>query len=215
MSAGHDHDDPGAHAPIENETAEPDYFDVLQQSIRELLIEKGLIGAGEVRAMVEVLDAHGPMRGAALIAHAWSDPAFMRRLLADGTAAIIEFGIDDYDGTRLIALEQTPQVHNLVVCTLCSCYPRPVLGLPPDWYKSRPYRARAVREPRALLREFGTDVPADVTIRVHDSNANMRYLVVPMRPPGTEDWSEQELSTLVTRDSMIGVVAATTPGPRP
>jgi nitrile hydratase alpha subunit len=206
-----DHDDAEAHAPVENEAAEPDYFDVLQQSIRELLVEKGLIGAGEVRAAVEVLDAHGPMLGAALVARAWSDPEFHRRLLSDGTAAITEFGIDDYDGTRLIALEQTPQVHNLVVCTLCSCYPRPVLGLPPDWYKSRPYRARAVREPRALLREFGTEVPDDVSIRVHDSNANMRYLVVPMRPAGTEDWSEDRLSTLVTRDSMIGVTVAKAP----
>jgi nitrile hydratase alpha subunit len=206
----HLHDDP--HAPIEETPeGEPDYFDVLQMSIREILVEKGLIGADEVRAMIEVLDAHEPALGSALVAHAWSDPDFKERLLADGTAAIKEFGIVDYDGTHLIVLEQTADTHNLVVCTLCSCYPRPVLGLPPDWYKSRPYRARAVREPRALLAEFGTHVPDDVTIRVHDSNANMRYLVLPMRPEGTEGWSEERLAELVTRDAMIGVTTARTP----
>ncbi|WP_156934749.1 nitrile hydratase subunit alpha [Pseudonocardia spinosispora] len=208
MSA-HLHDDP--HAPIEENPEEPDYFDVLQTAIRELLVEKGLIGAGEVRAMIETLDAHAPALGSALVARAWSDPDFKERLLADGTAAIEEFGIDNYDGTELIVLEQTPDTHNLVVCTLCSCYPRPVLGLPPDWYKSRPYRTRAVREPRALLAEFGTTVPEDVTIRVHDSNANMRYLVLPMRPPGTEDWTEEQLAELATRDTMIGVTTARTP----
>ncbi|MGW5496662.1 nitrile hydratase subunit alpha [Streptomyces olivaceoviridis] len=210
----HTHGGPGAadpHAPIENTAGEPDYFDILQQAIRELLVEKGLISADEVRAMVETLDAHRPALGSALVARAWTDPAFKERLLADGTAAIEEFGIDNYDGTRLIVLEQTPDVHNLVVCTLCSCYPRPVLGLPPDWYKSRPYRARAVREPRALLREFGTEVPDGVTIRVHDSNANMRYLVLPMRPAGTEGMSEEELASLVTRDTMIGVTTPRLP----
>ncbi|MFQ6146794.1 nitrile hydratase subunit alpha [Streptomyces seoulensis] len=199
------------HAPIENTAEEPDYFDVLQQAIRELLVEKGLIEADEVRAMIETLDAHKPALGSELVARAWTDEAFKERLLADGTAAVEEFGIDNYDGTKLIVLEQTPQVHNLVVCTLCSCYPRPVLGLPPDWYKSRPYRARAVREPRALLKEFGTDVPEDVTIRVHDSNANMRYLVLPMRPAGTEGMTEGELAGLVTRDTMIGVTTPRLP----
>ncbi|WP_331728297.1 nitrile hydratase subunit alpha [Streptomyces sp. NBC_01176] len=210
----HTHGGTGAtdpHAPIENTTEEPDYFDVLQQAIRELLVDKGLISADEVRAMVETLDAHRPALGSALVARAWTDPDFRQRLLTDGTAAIEEFGIDNYDGTKLIVLEQTPDVHNLVVCTLCSCYPRPVLGLPPDWYKSRPYRARAVREPRALLAEFGTDVPQEVTIRVHDSNANMRYLVLPMRPAGTEDMSERELAALVTRDTMIGVTTPRLP----
>ncbi|MCI2423386.1 nitrile hydratase subunit alpha [Saccharopolyspora sp. K220] len=207
--ATHPHDDP--HAPIEQAPGEPDYFDVLQLAIREILVEKGLIGADEVRAMIETLDAHEPALGSALVARAWTDPAFKERLLADGTAAIEEFGIDNYDGTQLIVLEQTGDTHNLVVCTLCSCYPRPVLGLPPDWYKSRPYRARAVREPRALLAEFGTRVPDDVTIRVHDSNANMRYLVLPMRPEGTESWSEEQLAELVTRDAMIGVTTARKP----
>ena len=169
------------------------------------------INAGEVRAMLELVDAAEPSRGAALIARAWTDPAFKQRLLANGSAAIEEFGIDNYDGTQLIVIEQTPEVHNLVVCTLCSCYPRPVLGLPPDWYKSRPYRARAVRDPRGLLREFGTDVPPEVAIRVHDSNANMRYLIMPMRPAGSESMSEAELATLITRDTMIGVTTAKLP----
>jgi nitrile hydratase len=139
------------------------------------------------------------------------NPAFKARLLDDATAVVEESGIDNYDGTRFIVLEQTPQVHNLVVCTLCSCYPRPLLGLPPDWYKSRPYRSRAVREPRAVLAEFGTRVPDDVLVRVHDSNANMRYLVMPMRPDGTGGWPEHWLAELVTRDSMIGVTAARSP----
>jgi nitrile hydratase len=203
----HDHADP--HAPVEVDLSDgPDYFDVMVHALQELLVDKGLIGAGEVRARLEVLDAVQPGRGAALIARAWTDPAFKQRLLADGTAAVEEFGIDNYDGTRLIVIEQTPDVHNLVVCTLCSCYPRPVLGLPPDWYKSRPYRARAVRDPRGLLREFGTEVPPEVTIRVHDSNANMRYLIMPMRPAGSESMTEAELAALITRDSMIGVTTA-------
>lgn len=200
-----------AHAAIETDEGGPDYFEVLVESLRVLLVSKGLIGAGEVRAMVETLDAHGPTIGAALVARAWADPAFKARLLDDATAVVEESGIDNYDGTRFIVLEQTPRVHNLVVCTLCSCYPRPLLGLPPDWYKSRPYRSRAVREPRAVLAEFGTHVPDDVLIRVHDSNANMRYLVMPMRPDGTEGWPEHRLAELITRDSMIGVTTARSP----
>jgi nitrile hydratase len=200
-----------AHAAVETADGPPDYFEVLVAALRELLVAKGLIGADEVRAMVETLDAHGPTIGAGLVARAWVDPDFKARLLDDATAVVEQSGIDNYDDTRFIVLEQTPQVHNLVVCTLCSCYPRPLLGLPPDWYKSRPYRSRAVREPRAVLAEFGTRVPDDVRIRVHDSTANMRYLVMPMRPAGTEGWSEQQLADLVTRDSMIGVSTARTP----
>jgi nitrile hydratase alpha subunit len=199
------------HAPVETADDRPDYFDVLVAALRELLVAKGLIGADEVRAMIETLDAHGPTIGAGLVARAWVDPDFTARLLDDATAVVEQSGIDNYDDTRFIVLEQTPQVHNLVVCTLCSCYPRPLLGLPPDWYKSRPYRSRAVREPRAVLAEFGTHVPEDVRIRVHDSNANMRYLVMPMRPAGTEGWPEHRLAELVTRDSMIGVSTARTP----
>ena len=208
----HDLGHAGAHAPIEVDVSDgPDYFEVMVHALQELLVEKHLIDAGEVRAALEVLDAVEPGRGAALIARAWTDPAFKQRLLADGSAAIEEFGIDNYDGTHLIVIEQTPEVHNLVVCTLCSCYPRPVLGLPPDWYKSRAYRARAVRDPRGLLREFGTDVPPEVAIRVHDSNANMRYLIMPMRPAGSESMTEAELAALITRDSMIGVTVARAP----
>jgi nitrile hydratase alpha subunit len=200
-----------AHAPIETAVDEPDYFEVLVESLRALLVGKGLIGPGEVRAMVETLDAHDPTIGAALVARAWVDPEFKARLLDDATAVVEQSGIDNYDGTRFVVLEQTPQTHNLVVCTLCSCYPRPLLGLPPDWYKSRPYRSRAVREPRAVLAEFGTDLADDIRIRVHDSNANMRYLVMPMRPAGTDGWTEDQLAALVTRDSMIGVSVARTP----
>jgi nitrile hydratase alpha subunit len=200
-----------AHAPVETAVHEPDYFDVLVESLRELLVGKGLIGPGEVRAMVETLDAHDPTIGAALVARAWVDADFKARLLDDATAVVEQSGIDNYDHTRFVVLEQTPDTHNLVVCTLCSCYPRPLLGLPPDWYKSRPYRSRAVREPRAVLAEFGTSVADDVRIRVHDSNANMRYLVMPMRPAGTDGWTEDQLAALVTRDSMIGVSLARTP----
>jgi nitrile hydratase len=208
----HEHDHAVPHASIDVDLSDgPDYFDVMVRALQELLVDKGLIGAGEVRARLEVLDDIAPSRGAALIARAWTDPAFKQRLLADGSAAVEEFGIDNYDGTRLIVIEQTPEVHNLVVCTLCSCYPRPVLGLPPDWYKSRAYRARAVRDPRGLLREFGTAVPTEVAIRVHDSNANMRYLIMPMRPAGSESMTEAELAALITRDSMIGVTTAKLP----
>jgi len=212
MTHDHDHDHTDSHAPIDVDVSDgPDYFEVMVQALQELLVDKGLIDAGEVRARLEVIDAVEPSRGAALIARAWTDPAFKQRLLADGSAAIDEFGIDNYDGTHLIVIEQTPEVHNLVVCTLCSCYPRPVLGLPPDWYKSRAYRARAVRDPRGLLREFGTEVPPEVAIRVHDSNANMRYLIMPMRPAGSESMTEAELASLITRDSMIGVTVARRP----
>ena len=200
-----------AHAPVESAAEEPDYFEVLVESMRELLVAKGLIGAGEVRAMVETLDAHDPTIGAALVARAWVEEDFRARLRDDATAVVEQSGIDNYDHARFVVLEQTPDTHNLVVCTLCSCYPRALLGLPPDWYKSRPYRSRAVREPRAVLAEFGTAVADDVRIRVHDSNANMRYLVMPMRPAGTDGWTQEQLAALVTRDSMIGVSRALTP----
>ena len=143
------------------------------------------------------------------MARAWIDPAFKARLLADGRAACEELGISFYDDTGLIVLENTDRVHNLIVCTLCSCYPRPVLGLPPDWYKLKPYRARAVVEPRAVLAEFGTIIPDDVEVRVSNSTAMVRYLVLPRRPDGTEGYDEEQLAALVTRDAMIGVVPAT------
>ena len=162
------------------------------------------MSADELRRTVEAMDARSPALGARMVARAWTDSEYKTRLLADGSAAARELGID-VGGTRLLVVENTPSVHNMIVCTLCSCYPRMVLGLPPDWYKSKPYRSRAVREPRAVLAEFGTDIPTDVEIRVHDSTADMRYMVLPRRPEGTEHLSEESLAKLVTRDAMVGV----------
>ncbi|GLQ99322.1 nitrile hydratase subunit alpha [Dyella mobilis] len=179
--------------------------------MRELLVEKKLIGPGEIRRQIEVLDSRSPALGAKVVARAWNDPGFKVRLLENGRRACEELGISFYDDTQLIVLENTATVHNLVVCTLCSCYPRPVLGLPPDWYKVKPYRARAVSEPRKVLEEFGTHIPDDVEIRVSDSTALVRFLVLPMRPEGTEGYTEEQLAALVTRDAMIGVVTANTP----
>lgn len=197
----HDHD----HDEIVIEGA-PGYFEVMETAMRELLVERGLFGADEIRRQIEVLDSRNPTLGAKVVARAWMDPAFKQRLLDDGRAGCEELGITFYDDTQLIVLENTPEVHNLIVCTLCSCYPRPVLGLPPDWYKLKPYRARAVYEPRAVLQEFGTTIPDDVEIRVSDSTSMIRYLVLPMRPEGTDGLSEQQLADLVTRDAMIGVI---------
>ena len=198
----HDHDEVVGEGP-------PGYYDMMETAVRELLIERGLIGAHEIRRQIEVLDSRSPALGAMVVARAWVDPAFKQRLLTDGRSACEEFGITSYDNTGLIVLENTPTVHNLIVCTLCSCYPRPLLGLPPDWYKLKPYRARAVSEPRKVLAEFGTIVPDDVEVRVSDSTAFLRFLVLPLRPDGTEGYSESELALLVTRDAMIGVVPAT------
>ena len=153
---------------------------------------------------MEQFEEDFPHRGAKVIAHAWADAAFKKRLLEDGKAACAEFGVD-LEADRLIAVENTPQVHNVIVCTLCSCYPRALLGMPPTWYKSENYRKRVVREPRAVLREFGMVVPGNVTVRVHDSNADMRYVVVPMRPKGTEGWDEEQLASILTRDTLVGV----------
>jgi nitrile hydratase alpha subunit len=203
--ADHDHD------AIENADGVTSYYEILEIAVRELLTEKGLIAADEHRRQIELLDSRSPALGAKVVARAWVDPEFKRRLLDDGSAACEELGITMYDDSRLIVHENTDQVHNLVVCTLCSCYPRPVLGLPPDWYKSREYRTRAVREPRAILAEFGTLLPDEVEIRVHDSTANMRYLILPQRPPCTEGMSEAELADLVTRDTMIGVTTVKPP----
>ena len=158
-----------------------------------------------------MLDSRTPALGAKVVARAWTDPAFRLRLLANGRAACEELGISFYDDTGLIVVENTETVHNLIVCTLCSCYPRPVLGLPPDWYKLAPYRARAVAEPRAVLAEFGTHIPDDVEIRVSDSTAMVRFLVLPRRPDGTQSYSEEQLAALVTRDAMIGVVPVSIP----
>jgi nitrile hydratase alpha subunit len=180
------------------------YYQVMEIALRELLIAKGIVTADAVRGAVEAMDARTPAQGARVVARAWSDPAYKARLLADGSAAVRELGID-MATTHLLVVENRPGLHNVIVCTLCSCYPRMLLGLPPDWYKSRAYRSRVVREPRAVLAEFGTALPDEVEIRVHDSTADMRYLVLPERPAGTEGWSEERLAALVSRDSMVGV----------
>src|SRR5262245_2766784 len=211
----HDHNHPHRHPPQpdEEDTSPPEYRR-LEAAVRELLLEKGVFTADEVRQVLERFDSLTPAIGARVVARAWVDPAYRARLMADGSAAVAELGID-MEGVKLVVVENTQRVHNLIVCTLCSCYPRPVLGLPPDWYKSRAYRSRAVREPRALLREFGTVVGDEIVVRVHDSSADMRYLVLPMRPAGTEGLSEAELAEIVTRDSMIGVSLPKQPEPMP
>lgn len=201
----HTHEGPNPHAPRPDHDDTMTHHKMLEIAVRELLIEKGILTADEVREAVERMDARGPHLGAKVVAKAWTDPAFKARLLKDGSSGAEEAGVQMDQPTRLIVVENTPEVHNLVVCTLCSCYPRMVLGIPPDWYKSRAYRSRAVREPRAVLAEFGTRLPDHVTVRVHDSTADMRYLVLPMRPRGTESLNEAQLAGLVTRDSMIGV----------
>jgi len=206
MSHDHDHD----HAHVHRFPPRPDqddtltYYRAMETAVRELLIEKGLITADDVRRQVEDMDGRNAGRGAKMVARAWLDPAYKQRMLVDGSKAAEEIGLD-VGPLKLVVVENTSNVHNVIVCTLCSCYPRMLLGLPPDWYKSRNYRSRMVREPRAVLAEFGTGIPDDVAIRVHDSTADMRYLVLPQRPEGTENWSEAELASLVTRDSMVGV----------
>jgi nitrile hydratase alpha subunit len=191
--------------------AVPGYYEVMETALRELLVDKKVIGAGEIRQMLEVMDTRTPALGSKIVARAWVDPEFRARLLANGRATLEELGIDFFEDTQLIVIENTDSVHNLVVCTLCSCYPREILGLPPDWYKMKPYRARAVKEPRAVLAEFGTVIPDDVEIRVSDSTAMIRFLVLPQRPKGTEGFTEEQLAALVTRDSMIGVVRVSDP----
>ena len=180
------------------------YFQLMEVSLRELLTEKGILSGEQIDAEVENMRSRDPTRGAFVVASAWTDPAFKARLLANGTAACQELGLD-VPALKLVVVENTPEVHNAIVCTLCSCYPRMLLGLPPDWYKSRPYRSRMVREPRLVLEEFGLKLDEKVQVRVHDSTADMRYLVLPMRPQGTDGWSEERLAALVTRDAMIGV----------
>ena len=186
------------------------HYQMMEQAVRELLIEKGIVSAEQVRATIEAMDARSPAAGARVVARAWCDDDYKARLLADGTAACEELGIQ-MGPTRLVVVENGDRLHNVIVCTLCSCYPRMLLGLPPDWYKQRAYRSRVVREPRAVLREFGTEIPDHWQLRVHDSTADMRYMVLPARPAGTEGWSEAALAELVTRDCMIGVSLPKTP----
>ena len=198
----HPHDHGHPHAAID-QTEPQGHYQYLADAVRELLIEKGVFTADEMRRAIEAMDARTPAQGARVVARAWVDPAYKARLLADGTAAVEELGID-MGPTKLVVVENTPNVHNVIVCTLCSCYPRALLGMSPAWYKSGNYRARIVREPRRVLREFGVLLGDDVEVRVHDSTAELRYMVLPQRPRGTADWTEEQLASLVTRDSLIG-----------
>ena len=216
MSDHHDH--AHAHGEPHRHPFQPDhddaltYYRKLEIAVRELLIEKGVITADEVRKVVEDIESRNPEGGARVVARAWSDPKFNAQLLSDGTAACESMGFEmALYAVKLTVVENTPSVHNMIVCTLCSCYPRMLLGLPPAWYKSLAYRSRTVREPRAVLREFGLELPASVAVRVHDSTADLRYLVLPMRPAGTEGWSEEKLVSIVTRDSMIGTAIVRAP----
>ena len=204
----HDHDHATTFQPDIKEPTEE--WELLEIALRELLIEKGIITAREIADTVEAWEQKTPENGAKLVAKAWCDPAFKERLLADGNATVAEMGFV-FEGTKLVVVENTEKLHHMIVCTLCSCYPRPILGVPPLWYKSREYRSRAVREPRAVLSEFGTEIPEDIEVRVLDSTADIRYLVIPRRPHGTEGMNEDELAALVSRDSMIGTATARSP----
>jgi nitrile hydratase len=208
MSEHHDHDHP--HATLPDAGDRLTHYQVMEVAVRELLVEKGILTADEVRRQIEDMDGRNAGLGARMVARAWIDPKYRQRMLTDGNAAAEEVGLD-HGAYKLVVVENTPDVHNVIVCTLCSCYPRWLLGLPPDWYKSRSYRSRVVREPRAVLREFGLALHDNITVRVHDSNADMRYLVLPLRPAGTEGWAEDRLAALATRDSMIGVALADSP----
>jgi nitrile hydratase alpha subunit len=199
----HDHDHGHSHAPVTN--GDEPVAAVRARALEELLVEKGLISRDDVRRRIDWLVSRSPAGGARLVARAWVDAEFKQRLLADARTAALELGLDPGPSPVVVALENTPAVHHMVVCTLCSCYPKALLGPPPDWYKSFPYRSRAVSDPRGVLREFGLELEGDVELRVVDSTADIRYLVIPCRPAGTAAMSEEELAALVTRDAMIGV----------
>ncbi len=199
--ADHDHDHP--HQP-DVDAVPPTHHQLLTEAIAALLVEKGVVTADELRRQLEEIDAKSPAAGARMVARAWVDTGFRDRMLANVNEAAAELGIDA-GGIPIRAVANEAGVHNLIVCTLCSCYPRLLIGLPPDWYKARAYRSRAVKEPRTVLREFGLELPEGVAVRVHDSTADLRYLVLPERPAGTEGWGEDRLAALVTRDCMIGV----------
>src|SRR5437667_1944946 len=199
----HDHD----------HQAVPSDLSLRAKALESLLVEKGLVDRAALDAIVDTYETKiGPRNGARVVARAWVDPAYKERLMADATAAIAELGYSGGQGEDMVVLENTSQIHNLVVCTLSSCYPWPILGLPPVWYKSAPYRSRAVIDPRGVLREFGLELPAEVEVRVWDSTAELRYLVLPERPDGTEQMTEEQLAALVTRDSMVGVAKVSSSG---
>ena len=205
MTSHHDHGHAGHRHPHQPDIEDRpfEYYQVMAEAVGELLIEKGVLGAADLRRAIEDLDARNPALGARVVARAWLDPGFRARLLDDANAAATDLGIDA-GAIPIRAVENTAALHNVVCCTLCSCYPRLLLGVPPDWYKSRAYRSRVVREPRAVLAEFGTLIPDEVEVRVHDSTADLRYLVLPARPAGSEALGEEALAALVTRDCMIG-----------
>ncbi len=205
----HDHDH--SHAPITNGDEPAAALRV--RALEELLVEKGVVGREDVRRRIDWLVSRSPADGARLVARAWVDPEFKERLLADARAATLELGLDPGPSPVVVAVENTQAVHHMVVCTLCSCYPKALLGPPPDWYKSLPYRSRAVSDPRGVLNEFGVELDDEIELRVLDSTADIRYLVIPCRPAGSETMNEEELTALVTRDSMIGVAHAAAPAP--
>jgi nitrile hydratase len=207
----HDHhDDDHGHA---HEMSDMTDTEARVRALETVLVEKGYVDPAALDLLIDTYETRvGPRNGAQVVAKAWSDPAYRRRLLGDATAAIAELGFVGRQGEHMVAVENTETTHNMVVCTLCSCYPWPVLGLPPVWYKSAPYRSRAVSDPRGVLADFGVTLPEGRAVRVWDSTAEVRYLVVPQRPAGTEGWSEAQLADLVTRDSMIGTGLALAPG---
>ena len=215
MSTEHGHHDVGPDPRLEKHLA-PEQMQALEarvKALESLLIAKGLVAPETLTKLAETYENDiGPMNGARVVARAWVDPAYKQRLLTNATAAIAELGLGGLQGEHMVVVENTPKVHNMVVCTLCSCYPWPVLGLPPVWYKSAPYRSRSVIDPRGVLREFGLELDESVEVRVWDSSAEIRYMVLPERPSGTEHLSEEELATLVTRDAMIGVTRGKAPG---
>ena len=203
--SGHDHDHPHEHSAL-SET------ELRVRALESVLTAKGYVDPAALDALIETYESRvGPRNGARVVARAWTDPAYRERLLCDATPAIAELGYAGRQGEHLVTVENTPALHNMIVCTLCSCYPWPVLGLPPVWYKSAPYRSKAVRDPRGVLRDFGFELPETTEIRVWDSTAEIRYLVIPQRPAGADGWSEEQLAALVTRDSMIGVGLALSP----
>ena len=208
----HDHGHADPHAPIEDKGSNDSYEHLLEAAIRELLDEKGVLTAADIHRQIDAQDSRTPALGAKVVAKAWTDPAFKARLVAAPLQTIADtFGIAMNTPLELVVLENTPRVHNVVVCTLCSCYPRMLLGIPPAWYKATDYRSRVVVEPRTVLAEFGTVLPDDVEVRVSDSTADLRYLVLPMRPAGSDGMAEADLADLVTRDSMIGTMLPRNP----
>lgn len=207
---GHTHDHSHAHGAdahppqVDHDAGPMSPYEVLEEALRTLLVEKGVLSEAEIAQQMDLIDSRSPALGATVIARAWTDPAFKARLLADCRAALTEMSIDIGQVAEFKVIENTPAVHNVVVCTLCSCYPKLLLGIPPAWYKSLAYRSRTVMDPRGVLAEFGLEVPTSREVRVHDSTADLRYIVLPERPVGTEGWSEDALAKLVTRDCMIG-----------